>query len=196
MLDFTRKLEIATKTVDELARELKSLRDDDLGKDYIVTVEKEPYVFILKSDKREHCYLQFLKWLEQEGYLVHVLCETDGVENIFVTPNTTYTIVDKGGPFEKLVAKKKESTALSSVYTFRTIKKFGKNEMKDWSKSYAGDSGDERHVYATKEEKMFCFTLHASYPQEIKDGKKIAYIKDFAMLLVSVEPYDDENILK
>ena len=195
MIDFTRKLDIASRTVDELAKELKSLKDDDLGKDYIVAIEKEPYIFMIKSDKRENCYLQFLKWLEKEGYQVQVLCETDGVENIFVTPNTTYTIVDKGGPFEKLVAKKKETTALSSVYTFRTIKKFGKNEMKDWSKELTGD-GDERYVYATKEDKMFCFTLRASYPEEIKDGKRITFMKDFAMLLVSVEPYDEQNTLR
>ena len=195
MLDFTRKLDIATRTVDELARELKNLKDDDLGKDYIVAIEKEPYIFMIKSDKRENCYLQFLKWLEIERYQVQVLCETDGVENIFVTPNTTYTIVDKGGPFEKLVAKKKETTALSSVYTFRTIQKFADNEMKDWSREFTG-GGEDRYVYATKEDKMFCFILHASYPQEIKDGKRTAFMKDFAMLLVSVEPYDDENILK
>ena len=191
-MDFSKKIDELSQTADKLAKEIQVLKSAGVGKDYVITIDRTPYIFLMKSNSCKHCYEQCLRWLVKENYQIHVMCETSNMENYFVTPTTTYTIINGGGKFAEMIKKKKTVHCGSSEYHFRFINNLTERDISDWSECSL-NCNEDRFVYVSKNDRLFCFTLHTVYPQEIQEGEKRKFIDDFSTLLVSMEPYDDSD---
>ena len=53
-MDFSKKINELSHTADELTKEIQVLKSTGVGKDYVLTIDRTPYIFLMKSNSRKH----------------------------------------------------------------------------------------------------------------------------------------------